>query len=46
MLSVNAMQPFEEVGELGLRESRDPTVNEMEKSKFELGFLDAVVLLS
>lgn len=40
------MQPFEEVGELGVRESRGPTVNEMEKLKFELGFLDVVVLLS
>lgn len=37
------MQPYEEVG--GLGESSDPTVNEVEESKCELGFLNAAMLL-
>ena len=46
MLSVIAMQPYEEIGELELRESGDPTMNEVVGSKFERGFLDAVMFLS
>lgn len=38
MLSVTAMQPYEEMGELELGESSNPTLNEVEESKFELGF--------
>jgi len=33
------------VGEMALRESGDPTVNEMAESEFELGFLDGVMFL-
>lgn len=44
-LLVNALQFHEEVGELAVRESGDPTVNETAESEFELDFLDGFIFL-